>query len=205
MLSEKRGGATSWTRQASLTFQPVVPSTSALKQAARRNSCPALHAHEVKTETRSMPDSSLTSLGWLQNLKVFDMFSPEVRLMLHPPSPSSEDSLSWETVSSYSTSPPDKKDSSSPSADDASPLYPVHKCIVQSAQFKAAPKRYRSDPIKPPFSYTSLIYLALQQSRSGKCSLHDICRWIKTNFRFFREAESGWQVSQKPFLKSYNR
>lgn len=173
-----------------LAFQslPLEASAGDLDQAVlpQRKSCLSNHPHEIKTD---MPDSSLTSLSWLQNLKVLDMFSPEVRVRFPPPSPCSEDRFSWETASSSSTSPNDRQDDS-----DTRPVSPIHRCIMQSDQFKLAPKRYRNDPTKPPYSYTSLIYLALQHSRSGKSSLHDICRWIKTNFKFFKEAENGWQV-----------
>ena len=193
MFYERGGGAANWMTLSLPLESPADP----LDQTAlvRRKSCTSIHPHEIKTENRSMPDSSLTSLGWLQNLKVLDMFSPEVRVMFLPPSPCSDDGFSWETVSSSSTSPDDKKDPSL--ASNTYPLSPIHKCIVQSAQFKLAPKRYRNDSTKPPYSYTSLIYLALQHSRSGKSSLHEICRWIKTNFKFFKEADTGWQVGSE--------
>ena len=164
------------------------------KTLAPRKPCTGLHPLEIKSENHT--DSSLTSLGWLQNLKVLDMFSPEVHVMLLPPSPCSEDGCSWETVSSSSTSPGGKNDPFLAGGENSRhPLSPFHQCLMHSAQFKLAPKRYRSDPTKPPYSTTSLVFLAIQHSRSGKSSLHDICRWIKNNFKFFKEAEPGWQVS----------
>lgn len=202
MFVEKRGGATtSWTpAMSALPFQSLRLESSSddveqtCSTLARRKSSPVIHAHEMKTDS-GHSDSSLTSLGWLQNLKVLDMFSPEVRVMFLPPSPCSEDGCSWETVSSSSASPGCKNDPFLSGSVDPCPLSPFHQCLMHSAQFKLAPKRYRSDSTKPPYSYTSLIFLAIQHSRSGKSSLHDICRWIKTNFKFFKESESGWQVS----------
>ena len=181
-----------------LSFQPLPleSSSAAVGQActalARRKSCPAVHPNETKTDSHS--DSSLTSLGWLQNLKALDMFSPEVRVKFNPPSPCSEDGCSWETVSSSSTSPGCKNDPFLSGGGEPCPLSPFHQCLMHSAQFKLAPKHYRNDSTKPPYSYTSLIFLAIQHSRSGKSSLHDICRWIKTNFKFFKDGEPGWQV-----------
>lgn len=184
MLCDKGGVAA----QIDFTHAPAVKIPG---QTARSNSVPGSQRSEMEEENTSLLDSSLTSLGWLQNLKVLDMFSPEVRLMFLPPSPCSEDGSSWETASTSSTSPDEKKDLS---GDEAFPKSPIQKCIIQSAKFRNAPKRYRNDPTKPPFSYTSLICLAIQHSRSGKSTLHDICRWLKTNFKYFRLAEPGWQV-----------
>ena len=196
MFSEKRGGAPSWsalTRQ-SLPLESAADSqhqTCSTPAAVRRKWHPC--GQEV-TAAGGPPDGSLTSLGWLQNLKVLDLFSPEVRGALHPPSPCSEDGCSsWETLSTSSASPLGGKNDPLLSGG-GSPPSPLHQCLAHSTQFRSAPKRYQSDSAKPPFSHSSLVYLAIQHSRSGKASLHEICRWIKTNFKFFKEAEPGWQV-----------
>ena len=198
MFGEKRGGAGSWTPStlALQSLQQPLESSASIAGGqilAQRQACTA-GRHSTSTDNQQTTDSSLTSLGWLPNLKVLDMFSPEVHGKFHPPSPCSEDGGSWETVSSSSASPGGKNDPFLSSVEPC-PLSPLHQCLVHSAQFKLAPKRYRSDSTKPPYSHTSLVYLAIQHSRSGKSSFHDICRWIKTNFKFFKEAEPGWQVS----------
>lgn len=225
MFFEKRGGAPSWASSAHLSAALPVSLMSAggpdIVSAAteQMNSPPppaALqHSRKFQTCSRdpssaalgSPPDNSLTSLGWLQNLKGLDLFSPEVRSALQPPSPSSEDGgSSWETVSSSSASPPCGGDKNDPllsfGAEEPSPL---RQCVVHSTQFRSAPKRYRSDSSKPPFSHISLVYLAIQHSRTGKASLHEICRWIKTNFKFFKEAEPGWQVNNTRRFPIHNR
>ena len=145
-------------------------------------------------EDQSMLDSSLTSLSWLQNLKVPDLVSSEVAVPL-PPSPNSEDDVSTcETSSSISRSPEleryQNKDSKVGIA-----LSPIRKCLLQSAEFKRAPKKYRSNPDKPPFAYSTLIYLAIQHSKAEKVTLNEIYRWVKETFKYFRQAEPGWQVS----------
>lgn len=141
-------------------------------------------------EGQSLLDSSLTSLGWLQNLRVLDLFSPDVSVPFVPPSPCSEDAFSWESVSS--SSPDEKKNSSG--SDIGISLSPVRKCLLQSTQFKSAPRKYRNDAEKPPFSYTTLIYLAIQHSKKEKVMLNEIYRWIKENFKYYRTADPTWQV-----------
>ena len=197
MFGEKRGGAPSCSP---LTLPLASPATLTLQQ---QRTFPSAGQRKYLRESRPAvggpTDSSLTSLGWLQNLKVPDLFSPEVRVMLHPPSPCSEDGCSsWETVSSSSTySPPAGNNDPLLCAGGNAPRSPspLRQCLLHSTEFRSAPKRYRSDSTKPHFPHTSLVYLALQHSRSGKASFYEICRWIKTNFKFFKESEPGWQVN----------
>ena len=146
-------------------------------------------------ESPSLLDSSLTSLGWLQNLRVLDLVSPEVALPTFPSSPCSEDGFSWETVSSSS---PEEKNSSQ-NVHGIS-LSPIRKCLLQSAEFRSAPRKYRSSSEKPPFSCTTLIYLAIRHSKSRKVTLSDIYRWIKENFKYYKAAEPSWQVFMMIFI-----
>ena len=201
MFFEKRGGAPSWTPRLPLlqprplneedSPEPQTPSESAdAKKQPFRSVC------EPAGAGGSPPDGSLTSLGWLPNLKLLDLFSPEVRVRLHPPSPCSEEDAcsSWETASSPSTSPKSDPLLCGASEPRGGPPSPLRQCLVHCGQFRAAPKRFRSDSTKPPFSFTSLVFLAIQHNRTGRASLHEICRWIRTHFKFFKEAEPGWQV-----------
>lgn len=142
-------------------------------------------------DSPSLLDSSLTSLSWLQNLRVFDLVS-DASTPGFPSSPAgSESELSWEHASSLS--PEVKKE---PGVS----LSPIRKCLLQSAEFKAAPRRYRSKADKPPFGYTTLIYLAIRNSRLGRVTLSDICRWIKENFKYYKVAEPSWQVSNSLYV-----
>ena len=163
---------------------------------------PIAHAPGVHLQARGSPpdsgaeagilDNSLTSLGWLQNLRVLDLFSPDViSAPLVPPSPNSEDALSWESVSSLS--PGDDRSKQSGSETGIS-LSPIRRCLVQSNEFKKSPKKYRTRGDKPPFSFTTLIFLAITH-KSGQASLSEIYRWIKTNFKYYRTADRSWQVS----------
>lgn len=132
-----------------------------------------------KTEDVSLLDSSLTSLSWLQNLKVHDLLCPADMLASSSPEHC--------TSSLHSLSPIRNNIGIS--------LSPVKKCLLQSADFRRHPKKYQSNYEKPPFSYSTLIYLAIQQSKNGRVTLNEIYHWIKDNFKFYGSAEPGWQVS----------
>lgn len=146
-------------------------------------------------EDQSMLDSSLTSLSWLQNLKVPDLVSPEVAVPL-PPSPHSEDDLSISETGSSSSRSPEIERRQNKDSKTGIALSPIRKCLLQSMEFKRAPKKYRGDPDKPPFAYSTLIYLAIRHSKTEKVTLNEIYRWVKETFKYFRQAEPGWQVSE---------
>uniref|UniRef100_A0A5K3FUB3 Fork-head domain-containing protein n=2 Tax=Mesocestoides corti TaxID=53468 RepID=A0A5K3FUB3_MESCO len=48
---------------------------------------------------------------------------------------------------------------------------------------------------KPPFSYASLICLAMRELGKPKVTLSDIYGWIMTNFAYYRHTDSSWQNS----------
>lgn len=140
----------------------------------------------------SLLDSSLTSLGWLQNLRVLDLFSPDViSAPIAPPSPCSEDAFSWESVST--SSPGGEHRCKRSDSETGISLSPIRRCLVQSSEFKKAPKKYRTRSDKPPFSFTTLLFLAITH-KSGQASLSEIYRWIKTNFKYYRNSDRSWQV-----------
>lgn len=145
----------------------------------------------TSTEPPATPDSSLTSLNWLHSLRVMDMFSlPDGTPYVKPISPSgdSEDSFSWEPASSSNE---DKKCR----ANCGMSLSPLRRCLLQSAEFVSSPKKYRNTTQKPPFCYSTLIYLAIKFSKKEQATLNEIYRWIKEHFKYYRTAESTWQNS----------
>lgn len=137
---------------------------------------------EGNKEEVSLLDSSLTSLSWLQNLRVHDLISPPTLVASVSPSPdrSSSPKDSTHCRSSYGIS-----------------LSPIKKCLLQSADFKKHPRKYCTNTDKPPFSYSTLLYLAIVQSKTGKATLNEIYRWIKDNFLYYHYADAGWQVSKQ--------
>lgn len=54
--------------------------------------------------------------------------------------------------------------------------------------------KYRTDPdAKPPFSYATIICLAMR-ANNNKVSLSNIYAWIRENFLFYKYADPAWQV-----------
>lgn len=131
-------------------------------------------------------DNSLTSLSWLQNIRIHDLISPPDAVPSVSPPPDTRN-----TASSHS--PPSRGKFSRSSF--GTSLSPIRKCLLQSADFKRHPRVYRTNPDKPPYSYSTLIYLAIQENKTGRITLNEIYRWIKEHFKFYRCSESaGWQV-----------
>ncbi|XP_056107004.1 forkhead box protein J1-A [Rhinichthys klamathensis goyatoka] len=55
---------------------------------------------------------------------------------------------------------------------------------------------YKTNPhIKPPYSYATLICMAMQASKKTKITLSCIYNWITDNFCYFRHADPTWQNS----------
>ncbi len=124
-------------------------------------------------------DTSLTSLNWLINLRVLDLVTPEVSI-----SPIPEDEIMLRKFS------PNKEFDSPVSA----PLSPLRKCLLECAEFSRAPRKYRLDATRPPYSDTALIYLAIKHSRTGRVTLSEIFKWIRVNFKFYRLTDHLWEV-----------
>ncbi|XP_053860573.1 forkhead box protein J1-like [Vidua macroura] len=49
--------------------------------------------------------------------------------------------------------------------------------------------------VKPPYSYATLICMALEASEQPKLTLAAICKWISDNFCYYRRAHRSWQSS----------
>ncbi|XP_028842590.1 forkhead box protein J1-A [Denticeps clupeoides] len=55
---------------------------------------------------------------------------------------------------------------------------------------------YKTNPhVKPPYSYATLICMAMQASKKTKMTLSCIYKWITDNFCYFRHADPTWQNS----------
>lgn len=48
---------------------------------------------------------------------------------------------------------------------------------------------------KPPYSYASLIGMALLRSSDRRLTLADIYQWISDNFKYYKKGDVGWQNS----------
>ncbi|XP_066522666.1 forkhead box protein J1-B [Hoplias malabaricus] len=143
-------------------------------------------------------DDSLTSLHWLQNFSILSA-NPErsPSFGCHPqhfPQP--------KNLSGGSDSP------SSPTAGDTAamgmpqpPGNPTPACSTyghpQARLYSHSDELdYKTNPhVKPPYSYATLICMAMQASKKTKITLSAIYSWITENFCYYRHAEPSWQNS----------
>ncbi|NXK89610.1 FOXJ1 protein, partial [Formicarius rufipectus] len=55
---------------------------------------------------------------------------------------------------------------------------------------------YKTNPhVRPPYSYATLICMAMEAIKKPKITLSAICKWISDNFCYFRSADPTWQSS----------
>ncbi|XP_007543322.1 forkhead box protein J1-B [Poecilia latipinna] len=162
-------------------------------------------------------DDSLTSLHWLQNFSILSA-DPERLAGTGPEYPSSQHHLLLRRLGFPRTGT--DSPSSPPAGDTAAaagmPRYPGSPATSGSQTTAAPPPRfsplpapgfpvqagpqvevdYRSNPkVKPPYSYASLICMAMQASKQPKVTLSTIYSWITDNFCYYRHAEPSWQNS----------
>ncbi|KAG5263156.1 hypothetical protein AALO_G00283220 [Alosa alosa] len=137
-------------------------------------------------------DDSLTSLQWLQEFSIVS--APHVALSSHHQGP---------LVGIDAPSSPLAGD---PATTIGTPLTPGK---PTAASFYRAPLPclvthghcpdevdYKSNPhVKPPYSYATLICMAMQASQKAKITLSCIYSWITDNFCYFRHADPTWQNS----------
>ncbi|XP_077263583.1 uncharacterized protein LOC143898165 [Temnothorax americanus] len=111
-------------------------------------------------------EAELTSLSWLQSLDITSASG----LPTPPCSPSPPP---------LARQPPKK----------LSPLVKAELDLAENAD------KYRTDPnAKPPFSYATIICLAMR-ANNNKVSLSNIYAWIRENFLFYKYADPAWQNS----------
>ncbi|XP_053911905.1 forkhead box protein J1-B-like [Cuculus canorus] len=72
----------------------------------------------------------------------------------------------------------------------------MHAQLVESIDYKNNPF------IKPPYSYATLICMAMEASEEPHITLSAIYKWITDNFCYFRQADPGWQNSIRQNLSS---
>lgn len=53
----------------------------------------------------------------------------------------------------------------------------------------------KTNPRKPPYSFSSLIFMAIEDSPSKKLPVKDIYNWITERFPYFQSAPLGWKNS----------
>nr|XP_008540517.1 PREDICTED: forkhead box protein J1 [Equus przewalskii] len=139
-------------------------------------------------------DDSLTSLQWLQEFSILNAKAPALP-------PGGTDPHGYHQV-------PGSAAPGSPLAADPAclgqphtPGKPTSSCTSRSSPpgLQAPPPDdvdYATNPhVKPPYSYATLICMAMQASKATKITLSAIYKWITDNFCYFRHADPTWQNS----------
>ncbi|XP_034448553.1 forkhead box protein J1-A [Hippoglossus hippoglossus] len=140
-------------------------------------------------------DDSLTSLQWLQEFSILGASVPQQShqscLFGHPPpgpdAPSSP--LAGDPASLGTPLTPGKPTAAAHSRRPLLPGIVAHGHCPDEVD-------YKSDAhIKPPYSYATLICMAMQASKKSKITLSCIYQWITDNFCYYRHADPTWQNS----------
>ncbi|NWI97210.1 FOXJ1 protein, partial [Pitta sordida] len=71
----------------------------------------------------------------------------------------------------------------------------MHHAMAESPQLTEN-VNYKTNPhVRPPYSYTTLICMAMEASKKPKITLSAICKWISDNFCYFQRADHTWRTS----------
>ncbi|KAG5262514.1 hypothetical protein AALO_G00275950 [Alosa alosa] len=156
-------------------------------------------------------DDSLTSLHWLQNFSILSA-NPEkgpssgchpshIYYNKHlplwgtdsPSSPPAGDTAATGMPQTPGTSCSHSTITTSYSHPQAGPYSHNHMMAHMNPPEEIDYKTNRH--VKPPYSYATLICMAMQASKKTKITLSEIYSWITENFCYYRHAEPSWQNS----------
>ena len=158
-----------------------------------RQNWAAKHPYE---QTAPNLDDSLTSLGWLQNLNIMNISTPTP-----PSSPDPLDNQPFKNISNNNcmlsgggagsgiqlpTTATIKMEPRTFNYMDANSMYGS---TTETIDYKTNPY------VKPPYSYATLICMAMKETKKNKITLSAIYNWITENFMYYRMADPSWQVS----------
>ncbi|XP_045479053.1 forkhead box protein N2-like [Harmonia axyridis] len=159
---------------------------------------------QAQSNTRS-PDDDLTSLSWLHEKDL-------LKGMNINPSPSNstnstpkqqyfaltqmlpDQSPTSDYIEDSSISPGDSSNSSLNSS------FPACQNYQNSQQKNKHPHNVPYDPMvhvnnKPPYSFSCLIFMAIEESPQKALPVKEIYSWILSHFPYFQNAPTGWKNS----------
>jgi len=120
-------------------------------------------------------DDELTDLDWLQNRDLLKSIEMGDRSLCTSP-------LDFEDV---------QKENKLFDVDEAGDEVPGSIVLPEHVAYN--PLKHVSS--KPPYSFSCLIFMAIENSSTHKLPVKDIYNWIQSNFPFFRSAPNGWKNS----------
>ncbi|KAL0266758.1 UNVERIFIED_CONTAM: hypothetical protein PYX00_009210 [Menopon gallinae] len=165
----------------------------------------------ARSKIKREEDQDLTSLTWLQNNNLLKTLTlPEtVKKVKHEESPTSD--LAEETGSDSSTqssrhSPAVPVESPTPVAmmEDSRPLEKFASNNSSKQYITATKEKHHYsvpyDPqlhvnSKPPYSFSCLIFMAIEDSHARALPVKEIYSWITDHFPYFIKAPTGWKNS----------
>ncbi|XP_010161464.1 forkhead box protein J1, partial [Antrostomus carolinensis] len=138
-------------------------------------------------------DDSLTSLMWLKDFSIIKSSC----------CPSGPDPPNCYRIPSFDA--PCSPLAADPACMDLphAPCKPISSSTLRTPQHATAMPtqltediNYKTNPhVKPPYSYATLICMAMEASKEPKITLSAIYKWITDNFCYFRHADPTWQNS----------
>ncbi|XP_061864635.1 LOW QUALITY PROTEIN: forkhead box protein J1-like [Colius striatus] len=142
--------------------------------------------------------NNLTSLLWLKDFSLANTSLAKSSCCLDGPDPPSSQRCSTLAApcSALAAEPACGALSHSPCQPiSSSASRTQHHTMVLSPQL-AQDIDYKSNPyVRPPYTYASLICMAMEASQKPSISLSAIYKWIRDNFSYFRHADPSWQSS----------
>ena len=142
-------------------------------------------------------DDNLTSLNWLQSLKMPEVPNPSA--VSFNELPHSPVELRESTVDKNEKEILRVEEYEGDNGGETVSRFKYGRLItISNSRDPGKQQRidYKINPyVKPPFSYAALICMALRESPSNKMALSDIYSWITENFVYYKMADPNWQNS----------
>lgn len=138
-------------------------------------------------QSKDALDDSLTSLNWLHNLNIMNIGTPTPPTSPGPNNDAAKERLKVNPNQVMGTN----FLQNNPMMD------PMLGFLEAGPPTTAGLERidYKNNPyVKPPYSYATLICMAMKESRKTKITLSAIYNWITDNFMYYRMADPSWQV-----------
>ncbi|KAM8960274.1 forkhead box protein J1.2-like [Pelodytes ibericus] len=135
-------------------------------------------------------DDSLTNLQWLTDFPILSTDLSSIATIYPPPPRTSQGPCSPTAGDTATCQGPRQGKQRSVVGMTAWPSLPTSTPgPVQEVDYKTNPN------VKPPYSYASLICMAMEASQQRKLTLSAIYSWITQNFCYYQYADPSWQNS----------